>query len=311
MRNKRIKILDCTLRDGGYYNNWDFYQDLVETYLKAMDQASIDVVEIGFRSPPSRSFMGPYLYSQDDYLEKLPLPKKAQIGVMINAKEYLKAADKPKELINKLFQSAECSPVGLIRVAINFEKALEAKVLTDEFKALGYQVGLNMMQSHGKKKEQYEQKAQRITEWGSVDVLYFADSLGNMDPVHISFICSAIQNFWSGPLGIHTHNNKGLALSSRNNYLSFQDQVNASLLYKSLMLVREAISRGEKKTKTLKVLFEDSIYACDDIKIDYISVACNDTLKELKTVKPNSLISAAIFFKKVRLIDNFVYQSST
>ena len=105
--------------------------------------------------------------------------------------------------------------------------------------------------------------------------------------------------------------NNGLALSSRNNYLSFQDQVNASLLYKSLMLVRDAISRGEKKTKTLKVLFEDSIYTSDDIKIDYISVACNDTLKELKTVKPNSLISAAIFFKKVRLIDNFVYQSST
>jgi len=212
MTNKRIKILDCTLRDGGYYNNWDFYQDLVETYLKAMDLATIDVVEIGFRSPPSRSFMGPYLYSLDDYLEKLPLPKKAQIGVMINAKEYLKAADKPKELINKLFQPAECSPVGLIRVAINFDKALEAKVLTCELKELGYEVGLNMMQSHGKKKEQYEQTAQQITDWESVDVLYFADSLGNMDPVHISFICSAIQNSWSGPLGIHTHNNKGLAL---------------------------------------------------------------------------------------------------
>ena len=48
-----------------------------------------------------------------------------------------------------------------------------------------------------------------------------------------------------------------------------------------------------------------------NIKIDYISIACNDTLKELKTVRPNALISAAIFFKKVRLIDNFVYQSST
>jgi pantothenate synthetase len=77
------------------------------------------------------------------------------------------------------------------------------------------------------------------------------------------------------------------------------------------MLVRDAISRGERKAKTLKVLFEASIYTHNDIKIDYISIACNDTLKELKTVRPNSLISAAIFFKKVRLIDNFVYQSST
>jgi len=103
----------------------------------------------------------------------------------------------------------------------------------------------------------------------------------------------------------------GLALSSRNNYLSIQDQASASVLYKSLMLLQEAISRGERKTKTLKVLFENSMYANNNIKIDYISIACNDTLKELKTVRPNALISAAIFFKKVRLIDNFVYQSST
>ena len=103
----------------------------------------------------------------------------------------------------------------------------------------------------------------------------------------------------------------GLALSSRNNYLSIQNQVEASLLYKSLMLVRDTILKGERKTNTLKVLFEKSIYTNENIKLDYFSVACNDTLKELKTVKLNSLISAAIFFKKVRLIDNFIYQSST
>ena len=105
--------------------------------------------------------------------------------------------------------------------------------------------------------------------------------------------------------------NNGLALSSRNNYLSLEDVEKAGLLYKSLMLISRAISQGEKKTKTLKVLFENSIYTNGDMKVDYISIACNDTLKELKTVRPNSLISAAIFFKKVRLIDNFVYQSST
>ncbi len=33
----KIKLLDCTLRDGGYYNQWDFPRDLVKRYLKAMD----------------------------------------------------------------------------------------------------------------------------------------------------------------------------------------------------------------------------------------------------------------------------------
>ena len=85
MANSKLKILDCTLRDGGYYNNWDFDNELVELYLNSMEEASIDVIEIGFRSPPKQSFMGPYVYSLDDYLESLPLPKNILIGVMINA----------------------------------------------------------------------------------------------------------------------------------------------------------------------------------------------------------------------------------
>lgn len=210
--NKKITLLDCTLRDGGYYNNWDFDPELVETYLSAMEQASIDVIEIGFRSPPKKSFMGPFVYSLDDYLVSLPLPKNILIGVMINAKEYLNSPEDPVELIDKLFQTRDKSPVGLIRIAINFDQALEVEVLAGHLKGLGYQVGLNMMQSHGKEQHQYVQTTKRIAEWGSVDVLYFADSLGNMNPSQITFICKALQSAWQGPLGIHTHNNKGMAL---------------------------------------------------------------------------------------------------
>ena len=46
MEKQSIKILDCTLRDGGYYNNWDFDHELVELYLKSMEDASIDIIEI-------------------------------------------------------------------------------------------------------------------------------------------------------------------------------------------------------------------------------------------------------------------------
>ena len=121
MKNKQLKIIDCTLRDGGYYNNWDFEYELVELYLNSMEEASIDVIEIGFRSPPKKSFMGPYVYSCDDYLESLPLPKNILIGVMINAKDYLKASEDPVVMINKLFQPRDESPVGLVRIAINFD----------------------------------------------------------------------------------------------------------------------------------------------------------------------------------------------
>lgn len=212
MKKQPLKILDCTLRDGGYYNKWDFDSDLVETYLSAMDQASIDVIEIGFRSPPKNTFMGPFVYSLDNYLVSLPLPEKILIGVMINAQEYLNNSEDPVELINKLFQPKERSSLGLVRIAINFDQALEGEVLADRLKELGYQVGLNLMQAHGKQQHQYMETAKCIAEWKSVDVLYFADSFGNMNPSQITFICNAIMSEWKGSLGIHTHNNKGMAL---------------------------------------------------------------------------------------------------
>ena len=44
----KVKILDCTLRDGGYYNNWDFGQDIISRFFAGMEKSSIDVVELGF-----------------------------------------------------------------------------------------------------------------------------------------------------------------------------------------------------------------------------------------------------------------------
>ena len=71
MHKKKIKILDCSLRDGGYYNNWDFDNYLVENYLRCMKDAKVDIVEIGFRSLPSKDFKGPFYYSTENFLNNL------------------------------------------------------------------------------------------------------------------------------------------------------------------------------------------------------------------------------------------------
>lgn len=51
-----IKILDCTLRDGGYYNPWDFPTDLINQYLEAMQAEGVDIVELGLRSMINNGF---------------------------------------------------------------------------------------------------------------------------------------------------------------------------------------------------------------------------------------------------------------
>ena len=49
MKQNKLNILDCTLRDGGYYNNWYFKKELINEYLKVMDNIKVDYVEIVFR----------------------------------------------------------------------------------------------------------------------------------------------------------------------------------------------------------------------------------------------------------------------
>ena len=84
-----LNILDCTLRDGGYYNNWEFKSDLVHDYLKAMSNVPVEYVEIGLRSTKNIGFKGPYAFSTDTFLNELDIPESLKVGVMINASEFI------------------------------------------------------------------------------------------------------------------------------------------------------------------------------------------------------------------------------
>ena len=86
MITDNIKILDCTLRDGGYYNKWDFDEKIVKRYLSSIKASSVDVVELGFRSIPSKNtFLGPYAYTTDEFLSQLDLPEGLMYGVMVKS----------------------------------------------------------------------------------------------------------------------------------------------------------------------------------------------------------------------------------
>ena len=211
VKKSSVYILDCTLRDGGYYNNWDFEPDVVDRYLRSMQAASVDVIEIGFKSLPKSSFKGPYYYCTDEFLEGLDLPSDPTIGVMINCMEYFSEKDSPDNLVRKLFRKADDSPIELVRIAVNFNRALEAESIARTLKILGYQVAINLMQAHNKNEDEYSELAEKITAWDTIDVLYFADSLGNMTPEKVEIVCQSLERCWKGILGIHTHNNKNLA----------------------------------------------------------------------------------------------------
>ena len=61
MKNNNVTLVDCTLRDGGYYNNWDFDSSTVDNYFSSLKELRINTVEIGFRFIPKLNvFNGPF-----------------------------------------------------------------------------------------------------------------------------------------------------------------------------------------------------------------------------------------------------------
>jgi len=210
----RIHVLDCTLRDGGYYNGWNFSRQLVSTYLSAVSAAGVNAIEMGFRMLPQDRFLGPFAYSTDEFLKTLPLPNGAVIGVMVNAKELLAHAGGPETALTVLFQPAKHSPVRLVRIAAHVHEAARSETIASWLKSNGYTVAVNLMQAAGTSAEELERIAAAMQRWGTIDLLYFADSLGNMTPRQVAATVRSLRQGWAGPLGIHTHDNMGQAMTN-------------------------------------------------------------------------------------------------
>lgn len=214
MNSPLLRVLDCTLRDGGYYTRWDFPRSLVNRYLAAMGASGVDTVELGLRSFPKGEFLGPYAFTSDEHVATLDVPRRLQIAVMVDAKTILRRTPAIEAAMRALFAPAPTSRIEFVRVAAHLSEVESCRALVDGLKGLGYQVGLNLMQSGGRSSDALAEKADLIARWGSVDVLYFADSLGNMGAPEVARIAEALGTAWKGPLGIHAHNNKGLALQN-------------------------------------------------------------------------------------------------
>lgn len=211
---KTIHMLDCTLRDGGYYCSWDFSKDLVFDYLEAIDVLGVDLVELGFRSAENSGFKGGFAYTTDDFLNSLNIPDnlKDKIGVMVNGSE-LTDLDSQNKVLESLFVKKQNSLVSFVRIACHIHEFEDCLPASKWLKEKGYHVGFNLMQiadqtlstitSIGKKANEYP-----------IDVLYFADSMGSLYAGQVKKIVHALRQGWKGELGIHTHDNMGQAIQN-------------------------------------------------------------------------------------------------
>lgn len=208
-----MKLLDCTLRDGGYYNDWDFSRALVSKYLVGMARAGVPVVELGFRLLEPTGFAGATAHTTDAYIEGLEAPESLDLAVMLNAKDLVKFPAGARNAIDKLFQASSYSQVGLVRIATTWSELAALRPATERLAELGYRVGVNLMQVHARSQGELTEFGGWCAESGA-SVAYFADSFGCLYPTDIAPIVSAIAGGFAGPVGCHLHDNMSLAVAN-------------------------------------------------------------------------------------------------
>ena len=78
-----FKLLECTLRDGGYQVNWDFSETFVSDYLDLCSNLDIKNIELGFRFFDNNVWRGKFAYTTEEVISKLNISNDVNLGVML------------------------------------------------------------------------------------------------------------------------------------------------------------------------------------------------------------------------------------
>jgi len=200
-----IKLLDCTLRDGGYYTLWDFDGALIEEYCQLISNLPIEYIEIGYRSIEKPEYGGEFFYSPKATILKIKesLKESQKISLMINAKDC-------QDINFKVLLPFDKDLVKLIRIAVDFEKIDQGIEVAKSVKSLGFEVAVNIMYiSKIPENHIIYERLKNIEKY--VDYLYLVDSYGSMYPNELTKIIKKFKTYSKVRLGFHGHNNLELA----------------------------------------------------------------------------------------------------
>lgn len=210
-----MKILDCTLRDGGYYTQWDFKRYIVDSYIETMNVLPIDYVEIGYRSLSSEKYMGMFAYCPVYELKRIREFCQKKMAIMINEKEV--TCEDVNVLLNPII-----GLIDMVRIAVDPQNVERAVVLATTIKELNFEVGLNIMyMSKWDTYDDFYKKLFNIHE--VVDVIYMVDSFGSISPDEIAPILRRVKEVSKCDIGFHGHNNLQLGLI--NTYTAIENGV--------------------------------------------------------------------------------------
>lgn len=207
--SRKSKILDCTIRDGGLVNNWDFSVEFVQQLYEALNAAGVDYMEIGYKNSPKllggADTSGPWRFLNDQFLKEIiPVKKETKLSALVD----IGRVDE-----NDILPRSE-SLLDLIRVACYSKDVDKAIELVNKFHSMGYETTINIMALSNVMEKDLNENLEMLKD-SPVDVVYVVDSFGSLEMSDIHFLVDKFQTYLPNKtLGIHAHNNLQLAFAN-------------------------------------------------------------------------------------------------
>ena len=199
-----IKLLDCTFRDGGYYTQWDFSPEIINSYLEAMNHLPIDYIELGYRNKSSKEYLGKFGYTPVSELKRIREKSEKKLAIMLNEKSTM-----PEDL--DLLIKPIIGLVDMIRIAIDPKNFDRAVVLAKAVKSYGFEIGFNVMyMSTWLDNKEFLDKLSQIND--VADLFCMVDSFGGITPKEVKELIDIVRRKTTCPIGFHGHNNLQLGL---------------------------------------------------------------------------------------------------
>ena len=207
MFREKIKVLDCTIRDGGLINNHDFGPKFVRSVYKALSEAGVDYMEIGYKNSkklfPEKDF-GTWKFCDDDDIKKVVdgIESQTKVSVMVDVGRVEIDDVKPRKE----------SPVSMIRVASYVKDIDKAIYLVNHFAEKGYETTVNIMAISRALDNELNEALHQLEEESKAEVIYIVDSFGALYQESTEFLIKKAKGILkTKEVGIHAHNNQQLA----------------------------------------------------------------------------------------------------
>lgn len=210
MYREQIKVLDCTIRDGGLVNRHDFSHEFVGKCYAGASAAGVDYFEIGYKNSrelfPDPSY-GPWKFCSDDDI------RRATAGVENGAKVSV-MADVGRVNMNDIKPASE-SPFHMVRVASYVKGVDKAIAMANTFHDMGYETCINLMAISRDQGPELDEAFEQCEKEAKAQVIYLVDSFGSMYQEDIkTMVARARKHIKTKELGFHGHNNQQLAFSN-------------------------------------------------------------------------------------------------